>query len=169
MKIQERPHQAADPIGRSGTAPLIAKGRPVKRMSEQLFAKAFAKALNAPAAFLFIGDDLFRIDHARHRQTGPLHDDVMRAQARLLATIVTTLPGVLAIDDIYAHPLIRQSDILSGHRLRAFIGAPLQTQPQGFFGVICAVDTLERRWDDQEIGITQQIVAQLETHRLSQS
>ncbi|WP_299408822.1 GAF domain-containing protein [uncultured Roseobacter sp.] len=97
----------------------------------------------------------------QHRETGDMstadlreyrdHDQAEVLQARHLADHVAVLQKVLFIDDIYAHPLIRRQDILSGHRIRAFAGTPIYCEQGGFQGVLCTVDTKRRRWEDDDI------------------
>lgn len=132
-------------------------------------AMSFLRLADAPftAGFLFSKDDL---DPARVEKTyisSALHDDIARAQALILARHVTTLHNVLAIDDIYAHPLIRRRDILSGHRLRAFAAAPIRCANNQLISVICTADTTIRRWTARDIRILQRIVAQFEERCLS--
>ena len=123
--------------------------------------------LQSTASFLFCADEIDERPHPAASAAPALHDDILRAQARLLAAHAACLYDVLKIDDIYAHPLIGRGDILSGHRLRAFAGAPLRDPQQRLIGVICTVDTTARRWSDRDIGIVRRIVAQFTSRRLS--
>ncbi|MCV3270856.1 GAF domain-containing protein [Roseobacter sinensis] len=95
--------------------------------------------------------------------------DAMLAQARQLAAHTVTLHTGLAIDDIYAHPLIRRADIRSGHRMRAFLAAPIRGTARELIGVVAVADVVVRRWTSADIEAIQRIVAQFEALRLSQS
>lgn len=120
--------------------------------------------LGTDAAFLF--------DCAELVATGPATttraDDVFQAQARRLASYASTLQPGLAIDDIYAHALVRKTDILSGHRMRAFIAAPVWGSEGQTVAVLCAADTKARRWQAADLIDMQQIIAQTEGLHLSQ-
>lgn len=136
-----------------------------------LEARAIAclRTSDAPSTtgFLFSKDDLEAAPQIDLTTRAALHDDIARAQALALARYTTTLGGVLAIDDIYAHPLIRPADLLSGHRLRAFAAAPIRDAKSQLISVICAVDTTPRRWTARDIDVLRRIVAQFETLCLS--
>ena len=72
------------------------------------------------------------------------------AQARVLVQHVFALKRVLTITNIYAHPLIRHSEILFGHRLVSFAGAPICNSFGHLLGAICAMDTKAREWTDAD-------------------
>ncbi|WP_299965869.1 GAF domain-containing protein [uncultured Roseobacter sp.] len=123
--------------------------------------------VDAKAAYLFSAREL---DLTIGQPAGGrplLHDDVMHGQALLLSAQVASLYAPLAVDDIYAHPLIRRAEVLSGHRLRAFLGAPIRDADGALLGVMCAIDTVVRRWTAQDCAMIAQIVAQLDLRRLS--
>lgn len=176
MKTRARSDQtiASPPGDVSLTAPRVARvlvspeTERVERAQKQILPHLLAAQAQTTAAFLFLPDDLAGATQIPDRAGHGSHDDILRAQALLLATHVSTLYGVLSIDDIYAHPLIHRRDILSGHCLRSFAGAPLRDSQYQLFGVICTIDTTVRCWSDRDMRILKRIVAQFETCRLSQ-
>lgn len=146
--------------------PVVATRRAV--IEESLLKQRILDRLGTPHIFLFETATLL------HRTGAPapaavLADDILRKQALRLAAHTVTLHTGLAIDDIYAHPLLRPSDILFGHRMRAFIAVPIRDAARELVGVVCGADRITRRWSGSDIGAMQRIVAQFEALRLSQS
>ncbi|WP_299675421.1 GAF domain-containing protein [uncultured Roseobacter sp.] len=135
-----------------------------------LLQRRMTQRFGVPRTFLFTINELSVVSARHADRPHPLwDDDLLRAQARCLAAHATTLHAGLAIDDIYAHPLVRPADILSGHRMRAFLAAPLRGPAREISGVICAADMVTRRWTGPDLDALQRIVAQFEALRLSQS
>lgn len=136
-------------------------------LEERLLKQRITDRFGTPDVFFFNMTAL--LGTAAAGDTAETSEDIQRRQALQLATHAITLHTGLAIDDIYAHPLVRRADILSGHRMRTFIAAPVRGAARELIGVVCAADQTARRWTRADIDALQRIVAQFEALRLSQS
>lgn len=120
-----------------------------------------SKRLGTIATFVFptgTADCLCSGDAA---EAGMLHDQIVCTQTRNLSRHVEALERVFVISDIYAHPLIRKDDILNGHRLVSFAGAPIRNASGRMIGTVCTVDIKVRDWRDEEIRSLKEIAAQI--------
>lgn len=147
-------------IGSTGEVP----ARPRTAQDLELACHLAKLRFGTEAAFLFDSGELIATGLA----SATLADDIFRAQARRLASYASTLQPGLSIDDIYAHPLVRKADILSGHCMRAFIAAPVWGPGCQPIAVLCAADTKVRRWQRADLTDLQQIIAQTGGLHLSQ-
>lgn len=122
-----------------------------------------SKTLNTTGAFIF----LFHRNEVENTAPAPTpaqkHDQIMRDQAFSLACHVREIGRLLAIDDLYAHPLVRRQEILSGHCMTAFIGAPVRCETAQVLAVVCAIDAKARKWNSCDISRLERIVAQIES------
>lgn len=91
------------------------------------------------------------------------HEVRMCQQAQVLADHVIDLQRPLAIDDIYAHPLISRQDVVFGHCIRAFAGVPVFDDFGRMLGVLCTVHDKKRNWRGDDVAMLQRATEPLPT------
>ena len=58
---------------------------------------------------------------------------------------------LLVIDDVFVHPLLKNSIVISELLIAAYIGAPIHVQEGKAIGAICALERHQRRWSSSDI------------------
>jgi hypothetical protein len=71
-------------------------------------------------------------------------------QFGLLASHLPRKPGILAICDVFSHPLIRPSEIPEGHRLRSALGMEVTGAESSIREALFFIDHEHRRWSDDD-------------------
>ena len=64
---------------------------------------------------------------------------------------VAAMDFPLVIDDSNSHPLLKGNRAVSELSLAAYLGAPVHDADGKALGAICAFETRQRRWSEQEI------------------
>lgn len=59
----------------------------------------------------------------------------------------------LAIEDTVRHPLLRRNRAVSDLHIAAYLGAPVHSRRGKATGAVCAVETRQRRWSNEDIDI----------------
>ena len=118
------------------------------------------------ATFVFpVGMDTCRCDeHPEAAAVGHVH--AVCNQALILSRHVEALKRVFLVSNIYAHPLIGNEDILMGHRIVSFAGAPIRDRQGRIIGSVCTVDSRIRDWGDTEIRALKETATQIEECQL---